>query len=229
MDPVHFSLSSSERRVAAVAATVLVHAVLIVAWHAANHLPLPTGEAVPFFVGVLRPIREPLAPKLDKTTNEAPRAPVVDGATAWPRTSGQSQPERTARPSERVGEPVATMPPTPAAGGLDAVPPATAPIWPAPFDNARQILERAKRDAGAIDRALRKENNPYIVAPLDSPQTRMRRKIEEAAALAPNRLWEAPKMEDLVNDSGDGARRTRVITGGGIIASRRGRLQRAST
>jgi hypothetical protein len=39
--------------------------------------------------------------------------------------------------------------------------------------------------------------------------------MEEAAALAPNRAWEAPKVEELVNDTGDGARRSRVITGGG--------------
>ena len=33
--------------------------------------------------------------------------------------------------------------------------------------------------------------------------------------MAPNKLWEAPKIEELVNNSGDGARRARVITGGG--------------
>jgi hypothetical protein len=53
--------------------------------------------------------------------------------------------------------------------------------------------------------ALRKENTPYIVAPLDSPEIRMRKKMERAAQLAPNRLWEAPKTEELVNDTGDGA------------------------
>jgi hypothetical protein len=43
----------------------------------------------------------------------------------------------------------------------------------------------------------------------------MRKKMERAAQLAPNRLWEAPKTEELVNDTGDGARRTRVITPAG--------------
>jgi hypothetical protein len=76
-------------------------------------------------------------------------------------------------------------------------------------------MEQARRDIGGIDKALRKENKPYIAAPLDSPQIRLRRGIEQANAMAPNRLWEAPKVEELVNDTGDGARRSRVITGNG--------------
>jgi hypothetical protein len=162
------------------------------------------------------PERVPVAPALDKSAEEARRTPVVGGVAAWPRSSAQARPERTAQASERNGKTAATVLSAPAANGLDATPPAAAPTVTAPTDSAHQILERARRGVGAIDRALRKGNNPYIVAPLDSPQIRMRRKIEEAAALAPNRLWEAPKMEELVNDSGDGARRTRVITGGSI-------------
>ena len=41
----------------------------------------------------------------------------------------------------------------------------------------------------------------------------MREGMEHARAMAPPRLWEAPKVEELVNNTGDGARRTRVITG----------------
>jgi hypothetical protein len=69
------------------------------------------------------------------------------------------------------------------------------------------LLEQARRAAGGIDRALRKENNPYIVAPLDSPQIRMRKGIAAAAHMEPG-------MDELVNNTGDGARRTRVVTGG---------------
>jgi hypothetical protein len=100
-------------------------------------------------------------------------------------------------------------PPTPAAA-TDASPQA-APQKP----SAAQILQQAKRDIGSIAKALRKENNPYIAAPLDSPQIRMQRGMEQAHALAAPRLWEAPKVEELVNNTGDGARRTRVITGNG--------------
>jgi hypothetical protein len=217
MNLSQLSLTPSEHRFACVAATVLAHAALIVAWQTARQVPLPDrGEPTSIVQVVLLPERVPAAPALDKTADEARRAPVVDGATARPHTPAQTRLGRTVRASERIGEPAATVLPAPAADGLDSTPPASAAAVTVPSDSARQILERARRDAGAIDRALRKKNNPYIVAPLDSPLIRMRGKIEEAAALAPNRLWEAPKMEELVNDTGDGARRTRVITGGGI-------------
>jgi hypothetical protein len=51
--------------------------------------------------------------------------------------------------------------------------------------------------------------------PPDSPQIRLRQGIETAAELAPNRWYEAPKVQELVNNTGDGARRTRVVTAGG--------------
>jgi hypothetical protein len=106
----------------------------------------------------------------------------------------------------------ATIAPTPAAPAANTdAPPQAAAQKP----NAAQIMEQARRDIGGIDKALRKENKPYIAAPLDSPQIRLRRGIEQANAMAPNRLWEAPKVEELVNDTGDGARRSRVITGNG--------------
>jgi hypothetical protein len=216
MNPSQLSLPPSERRFAAVAATVLVHAALIVVWQAARQVPLPDGgEPLSFVQWVRLAERVPVAPALEKTADETRRAPVVDGAAARPPLPAQTRRDRTAWASERIGERAATVLTAPAADGLDATPPAATPTVTAPSDSARQILERARRDSGAIDRALRKENSPFIVAPLDSPQIRMRRKIGEAAAVAPNRLWEAPKMEELVNDTGDGARRTRVITGGG--------------
>jgi hypothetical protein len=111
-------------------------------------------------------------------------------------------------------------PATPATPSADTATPAPAAsaeapaaAAPAASPSARQILERARRDIGGIDKALRKENNPYIGAPLDSPQMRLRRGIEHAADMAPPKLWEAPKVQELVNNTGDGARRSRVITG----------------
>jgi hypothetical protein len=101
-------------------------------------------------------------------------------------------------------------------GEATPAPAANAPAPAQPLDakpSAQQILERAKRDIGSIAKAVRKENNPYIAAPLDSPQMRLQRGIEHANAMAPNRIWEAPKVEELVNNTGDGARRTRVIGG----------------
>jgi hypothetical protein len=43
----------------------------------------------------------------------------------------------------------------------------------------------------------------------------MRDKMEAAHDLAAPRLWEAPKIEELVTNTGTGERRTRIITGAG--------------
>jgi hypothetical protein len=107
--------------------------------------------------------------------------------------------------------PRVTVPAAPAVTPPAADAPA-ATATPAPPAGAT-MLERARRDVGAIDRALRKENNPYIVAPPDSPQIRLRKGIQAAADMAPNAWYEAPKVAELVNNTGDGARRNRVISG----------------
>jgi hypothetical protein len=111
-----------------------------------------------------------------------------------------------AQPSAITLLPSPSVPVTPAAPPAAAAP--SASTAPAGTADAAALLERARRDAGAVDRALRKENNPYIVAPLDSPQIRLRNGIAAAAHMAPG-------MDELVNNTGDGARRTRVVTGGG--------------
>jgi hypothetical protein len=87
-----------------------------------------------------------------------------------------------------------------------------APVEPA-IPSTATIMDSARRSIGDIDRALRKERQPTIVLPPDSPQLRLRRGIEHAREMAPPRLWEAPRVVELVNNTGDGARRTRVITG----------------
>ena len=45
----------------------------------------------------------------------------------------------------------------------------------------RLSIEQALREAGAIDRTLRKRSKAYIVAPPDSPPVRMARGFAEAA------------------------------------------------
>ena len=80
---------------------------------------------------------------------------------------------------------------------------------------ALTMMERGRHDLRPILRAMKKETKPVIVAPPDSPQIRMRKGIEQAAEMAPNHWWQAPKTAELVNNTGDGARRTRVITGNG--------------
>lgn len=137
-----------------------------------------------------------------------------DEAIVWLREPApvvrQSLPAALPAPAARrtpVTAAVSTPPVT------DDAPTAPAEEQAAPAAGA--MVENALRSVGDIDRALRKERQPTIVAPPDSPQIRMRDKMELARSLAPPRLWEAPKVEELVNNTGDGARRTRVITGNG--------------
>ena len=187
----------AERRLAAILATVLLHAALVLGWQLARN-PAPQEADVD----------SPLMQWIELP----PPAPVSKPA---PPPEAPRQPQRPA--AGRPARPAVAAPAAPAAPAASSQAEAPAPIAGEPGQPARpsaaSILENARRSVGSIDRALRKENKPLIVAPPDSPELRMRRGMEQAHALAPPRLWEAPKVEELVNNTGDGARRTRVITG----------------
>ena len=180
-------------RAAGAVATVLVHAALLLAWTVAQRPPpaAPDGAARAFMW-----IRLPPPPVL-----AAPPRPEAQAPRAIPRLA--------AMPAQ--GMPAPTAPVAAAPGDIAAPPtPEQAAPLPAPAQPPSGLLQRALRDAGAVDRALRKENNPVIVAPPDSPQLRLHRGIEAAADAVPNKWYQAPRTDVLVNDTGDGARRTRV-------------------
>jgi hypothetical protein len=182
--------------------TVLVHVALLLGWQVMRTLPAPASLQDD---KGSRTVWIPLPQKI-------PRPAAPDKAPAPPRRqTGPTQPhvQNHPLPAPAIAQAGA---PVPAASAATEAAPAQ-PIEAEP--NAQEILERAKRDVKSIAKSLRKENNPYIAAPLDSPQIRLQRGIEQANAMAPNRIWEAPKVEELVNNTGDGARRSRVITGGG--------------
>lgn len=199
----------SERRFVGIVATLLAHTVMIVALQATRQAPFRDGVEPQFVQWVQLPERVPGARAPSKSADDQPQVPAADGTGRQARMPRHPQLVRAAPRSARMDELGASMLAPSTASGLDAT-----PLGEEPTVTSHHILDQAKRVVGAIDRALRKENNAYIVAPLDSPQIRMRRKIEEAAALAPKRFWEAPKIEEVVNDSGDGTRRTRVTSGG---------------
>jgi hypothetical protein len=193
---------ATDRRLAGVAVTVLIHVALILVWQGARTLPLAqpegTRSAIIQWVGL------PALPH----TEAAPSTPPADA-----RQRHRLPSVRSARPADdldRAGPAAESVSEVPA----PAATPAFSAVTPA-RPGAESIMESARRSAGSIDRAMRKENRPYITAPLDSPQIRMRNGMELAHEMAPSRLWEAPKIEELVNSTGDGARRTRVITGNG--------------
>ncbi|WP_230029860.1 hypothetical protein [Massilia sp. Bi118] len=193
--------------------TVLVHVALVIGWQAARNLPAPAAQPDGPRTRILWiPLQ---LPKLRQREPE----PEPELQPAAPRREATA-PGLHARPALPLPPlPAVTASPAPA----DSTTPSTAPTANADASpqvapqkaSAAQILQQAKRDIGSIAKALRKENNPYIAAPLDSPVIRMQRGMEQAHALAAPRLWEAPKVEELVNNTGDGARRTRVITGNG--------------
>lgn len=186
----------SRRRSTGIALTVAVHAALLLGWQVA-HMAAPAGfEPEP---AAMQWLRLPASVVARPAAPPKPAAGPVRQAPAAPRASAPAAP-------------AASVPAAPVASSVDAAPAAAAGAPPAAEAG---VLQRALRAAGGIDRALRKENNPYIVAPLDSPQIRMRRGMQAAADLAPGKWYEAPKVEELVNNTGDGARRTRVVTGNG--------------
>jgi hypothetical protein len=193
-------LPPRDRRHVGIATTVLVHAILILGWQMTRRPPAITPDPPRSTIQWIR-LPAPAVPQPHREKEEqAPVRPPV-----MPRAGAITLPRVT------VPAPPAMQPPaadTPAAS-------TNAPATPAAPSAGATMLERARRDVGAVDRALRKENNPYIVAPLDSPQIRLRKGIQAAADMAPNAWYQAPKVAELVNNTGDGARRERVISGGG--------------
>lgn len=204
-----FAAPPVDRRLAGLAVTLLVHAALVVGWQMARPLPpAQTGAA-----DEVQWLRLPPVPTLTPPVEAAPRVPPD---AARPRIrSGATRDLPPSLPDVPRREPQAASASEPAVVQPEAAPAPAAETPATPRPTAADIVESARRSVGSIDRALRKDAKPTIVAPPDSPQIRMRERMEQARALAPPRLWEAPKVEELVNNTGDGARRTRVITGNG--------------
>jgi hypothetical protein len=198
-------LPPRDRRQVGIAVTIVVHAVLVFGWQMTRRLPAVTPDPPRSTIQWIR-LPAPIVPQprpREKEEQAPARQPVVPrpGAITLPRVTVPAAP--------------AVTPPTVTPPAADRPAAASAPATPAAPPAGATMLERARRDVGAIDRALRKENNPYIVAPPDSPQIRLRKGIQAAADMAPNAWYQAPKVAELVNNTGDGARRERVISGGG--------------
>ncbi|MGX4642277.1 hypothetical protein [Massilia sp. SYSU DXS3249] len=114
---------------------------------------------------------------------------------------------RQAAPSVPQATTTAETPPSP-------VPPAD-PVEqvPAPPSPAADLLARARASVGGIDRTLRQENpRRGIQVPIVTPAMKLERGIARAAELAPNRWYEAPKTEEILDPGGYGRRRYRVTT-----------------
>jgi hypothetical protein len=185
-------LPPRDRRPVGIAVTVLVHAILILGWQMTRRPPAVTPDPPSTTIQWIR-LPAPAVPQ--------PRREQEDSEPAHPHVNP---------PVGTITLPRVTVPAAPAVTPSTAdTPAASADVLAAPAapPAGATMLERARRDVGAIDRALRKENYPYIVAPRDSPQIRLSKGIAAAGKLGPG-------MDELVNNTGDGARRTRIVTGG---------------
>lgn len=182
----------TDSRSVGLAVMLLVHGLLMLAWQLARTLPAPVAgdDAAMLW------LRVPVPRMVDVP-------PVRQEAAATPRRSAPLRPVPAVQ--------ALTLAPEPRSADVPAPEAPAEPITP----STAAIMDNARRSIGDIDRALRKERQPVIVLPPDSPQLRLRRGIEHAREMAPPRLWEAPRVVELVNNTGDGARRTRVITGNG--------------
>ena len=187
----------NDPRSAGLVATLVVHALLILGWQMARTLPAPIvgDDAAMLWLRVPAP-----APRMIVVQ------PIQREVAPTPKPSMPLRPVPAVQPETPVQIPAPVTAPAP-----DAPP---VPVESA-IPSTAAIMDNARRSIGDIDRALRKERQPTIVLPPDSPQLRLRRGIEHAREMAPPRLWEAPRVAELVNNTGDGARRTRVITGNG--------------
>jgi hypothetical protein len=135
-----------------------------------------------------------------------------------PARARATPPERARAPAREAASPAIDVLPAPASSptaGPAPAPPAASPAAVLSAAPAESLVQGALHAAGSVAGALRKENHAYIVAPPDSPQMRMRRGMQAAHDMTPPKLWEAPKIDELVNNTGDGTRHTRVITGNG--------------
>ena len=204
------------RRPAGLALTVLVHALLLAGWQMSRHAAPPDPGPAPARTRI-QWIR--LAPPATPAASAPPApAPVAASAPRPARTVTPAAPGPAVVPASPAPAPV------PASSNPDAppddAPQPLAPPAPGVPPAADTILQRARRDAGAIDRALRKENNPYIVAPLDSPQIRMRNKMQAAHDAVTPGVGEAPAIDESRDASGAPVTRVRGALGTYCMAAR---------
>jgi hypothetical protein len=77
--------------------------------------------------------------------------------------------------------------------------------------SVEHIMSIAKRDLGKIDKELRKEHPQQFSASGDTPQQRLEKGLERAHELAPNKWYQAARIED-ITPPGDDARKIYRIT-----------------
>ena len=87
--------------------------------------------------------------------------------------------------------------------------------------SADSIVSVAKRDIGKIDREVRTEfKQPPLSASVDTAMERLAKGIEQAHAAAPNKWYQAAKVEDITPPGDDARKIYRVTTALGTYCAR---------
>ncbi|MFL6657854.1 MAG: hypothetical protein ACJ8GW_07285 [Massilia sp.] len=199
MSPVHASPQAAvrTRRIAGLAATLLLHLALLFAWKASHQTTAELDDSKQVRLAWINvPLPRKSVPPEQAKPKPVPQ-PHINSATR------PAAPEREIRAA-----PAASATP-------ELVNPTTAPAAPA-APRAADIMRGAMRDLGGIDKELKKEfPGPLIKAPRNTPLSRMEQGMEHAAEMAPPKWYEAPKVTEIIDPGGYGRRRYRVITANG--------------
>lgn len=187
----------ARRYATGIGVSLALHGLLISCWQLSQPPRLVDDAPSSSMLLRLLPARpaEP-APTQARSTAAAPATQAPAG-----QPSKQALEETQAAPSS--AQPVVAVTPTPQQTDTPAA---------APAPSARDMLSRARAAVGGIDRTLRRENPQRgIVAPVVTAQMKLEKGIAEAADLAPNKWYQAPKTQEIMDPGGYGRRRYRVV------------------
>jgi hypothetical protein len=184
------------RSLTAIGVSLAVHVLLVGAWQLSRPVKWQDDDE-PQRVQYLRLLPAPAA--MPDRPDRVPPSP----APATRQRAVETRPQRV-EPAQAV--------PTPGTIALPAPPMADA----APAPSSTDLLRDARAAVGAIDRALRAENPARgIQAPVETRQMKLEKGIARAAELAPNKWYQAPKVEEILDPGGYGRRRYRVVGAAG--------------
>lgn len=181
------------RRLTGLAATAVLHLLLLWAWRAGMQVPAAPEtrrEAIAWIDVKLAP---PPRPKPAPPPATPPARKRTPGVAVRATTPAAALPAATS-------EPVAAVP-------APAAPPAQ------PQRTAAEMLEQARRDIGKFDKELRKEfARKGITAPTSSPQQRLAQGIEDAYDAVPPKWYESAKVKEIIDPGQYGRKRYKITT-----------------
>ena len=187
-----YTPAAAKRRYAAVALTLLAHALLILGWQYARRLPSVDND----------PGRSIQWVKIMPSSATAPP----------PKPALQPAARQAARADAPAARPVPATPAAPAAPIGEAPPDTIVQEAPPASPNADEIMRQARRSIGKIDQDLRKAHpGQPISAPASNGATRLAQGLQAAADAAPNRWYEAPKVTEIIDPGSYDRRRYRVV------------------